>query len=290
MDGLAPCPFNFSPTIEIGLSLNVRKARLPKSAAQFFAEAGKKSPLWARIPEDALFACRRPVPRRIDDRDARRVLDGAESGGGIGEARRRCRGRSWKRTTSARWPAGSARTSGSGSRSPDAADKTWCRRAMLAVKTADNQDGRQAEAGGAEGSRLPGPAGVPVRQGASRSDGTAGRRDVRYLTPRPAFPPGFRPAFASKGGYLLVAGSPQTIARFNPPTGAATAAEEVPILPRLGAGVAQLPEGPRQGLADTSRRTRRPTRRPGTPSSNQLMPLSTGSRIELGAALRGRSG
>src|SRR5262249_38363732 len=46
---------NFRPTIEIVLSVNVRTADLPKSAARFFTEAGKRSPLWDRIPEDALF-------------------------------------------------------------------------------------------------------------------------------------------------------------------------------------------------------------------------------------------
>src|SRR5262249_24002649 len=54
--------------------------------------------------------------------------------------------------------------------------------------------------------------------------------EVLYLTHQSAFPPGFRPCFASKGGYILVAGSPQTIGRFEPPTAAAADAEEVPIL------------------------------------------------------------
>ena len=54
--------------------------------------------------------------------------------------------------------------------------------------------------------------------------------EVRYLTHPTVFPPGFRPAFASKGGYIVLADSPETIGRFQPPTGSATDADEVPIL------------------------------------------------------------
>ena len=36
--------------------MNLRKADLPKAAARFLTEVGKRSPLWDRIPEDALFA------------------------------------------------------------------------------------------------------------------------------------------------------------------------------------------------------------------------------------------
>ena len=101
---------------------------------------------------------------------------------------------------------------------------------MLAVKTADNQDGRQAEQAALKGldflARL---ACLSDKELRFRSE-KQGDVHVRYLTRTSKFPPGFRPAFASKGGYVLVAGSPQTIARFDPPTGAATDVEEVPIL------------------------------------------------------------
>ena len=74
---------NFSPAVEIGLSLNVRKAELPKSATQFFAEAGKKSALWDRIPEDALFACVGRMHLEAMTGMLRRVPHAAESCGGL---------------------------------------------------------------------------------------------------------------------------------------------------------------------------------------------------------------
>src|SRR5947209_4391752 len=45
VDGLAVF-VNLRPAIEIGLAVNVRKSELPPAAAKFFAEAGKRSPLW----------------------------------------------------------------------------------------------------------------------------------------------------------------------------------------------------------------------------------------------------
>jgi hypothetical protein len=44
------------------------------------------------------------------------------------------------------------------------------------------------------------------------------------------FPPGFRPSFALKGGYLLVATSPDAIRAFKPSVGAAKPGAEVPLL------------------------------------------------------------
>ncbi len=41
------------------------------------------------------------------------------------------------------------------------------------------------------------------------------------------FPPGFRPAFAAKGGCLVVAGAPEAIRRFRTPTGVPAVTEEV---------------------------------------------------------------
>src|SRR5205823_349244 len=43
---------------------------------------------------------------------------------------------------------------------------------------------------------------------------------IRSLANDKAFPPGFRPSFALKGGYLLLATSPDAIKSFRPPTGA----------------------------------------------------------------------
>ena len=58
-----------------------------------------------------------------------------------------------------------------------------------------------------------------------------GETVVRYFYNAKRFPRGFRPAFAIKGGYLLLTGSPETIRRFEPPAaGPCDVAAEVPLL------------------------------------------------------------
>jgi hypothetical protein len=51
---------------------------------------------------------------------------------------------------------------------------------------------------------------------------------IRSLVNDKGFPPGFRPSFALKGGFLLVSSSPEGITRFSPPTGEAKPGE-VPL-------------------------------------------------------------
>ncbi len=48
---------------------------------------------------------------------------------------------------------------------------------------------------------------------------------VKFLTNAKAFPPGFRPAFAVRGEYLVVATSPELVFRFAPPTSGKPPAE-----------------------------------------------------------------
>src|SRR5262249_33959823 len=57
------------------------------------------------------------------------------------------------------------------------------------------------------------------------------KAEVKFLTDESMFPPGFRPAFALKGGYLLLATSPEAIRRFpaTPPGKSPAAAAEVPF-------------------------------------------------------------
>lgn len=55
---------------------------------------------------------------------------------------------------------------------------------------------------------------------------------VKYLTNDKLFPPGMRPAFAFKEGYLLLASSPEAIKRFQPakPSGTSSDRNEVPVM------------------------------------------------------------
>jgi len=248
VDGLA-ISMNFAPAVEIGLSLNVRKETMPKAAARFFTEAGKKSPLWSRIPDDALFAF---VGRAhleslvgiigsfLTERDRTKVLDAVADAvrtflesDELGPAVR-----------------GLGPDAGFWVTRPDPADKTWWPQGILAVKVADDADGRLAEQAALRGlDFLARSACLSEKQLRIRSE-KQGDVEVRYLTHASAFPPGFRPGFASKGGYIVVASSPQTITRFNPPTETATDADEVPILRISAAGWRQYLNDHRAGLTE----------------------------------------
>jgi len=52
---------------------------------------------------------------------------------------------------------------------------------------------------------------------------------IRFLANDKAFPPGFRPSFALKGGYLLLATSPDAIKAFRPPTDSPKPGGDVPF-------------------------------------------------------------
>jgi len=240
---------SFSPAIEIGLSMNVRKERLPKAAAQYFSEAGKRSPLWDRIPDDALFAC----VGRVHVESMAAMLGGFLTDPNRAEVLEKLAAISRPFLEADDFGPlirGLGPDAGLWITRPDPADKTWCPQGMLAVKTADNQDGRQAEQSALRGldflARL---ACLSEKELRFRTE-KQGDVEVRYLTNMTKFPPGFRPGFASKGGYVLVASSPQTIARFIPPTSPAIDAEEVPILRISVAGWRAYLKDHRKGLAE----------------------------------------
>ena len=228
VDGLAVF-VNFRPSVEVGLSLNVRKAELPKSAARFFAEAGKRSPLWDRIPDDALFAAAgrfhvesmaTMLGTFLTDPDRKRVLEV------IADA-----SRPFLETEDfGPLTRGIGPDVGFWLTAPDAASKSWCPQATLAVKVGDGPDGQQAEQAALKGLDFLARFACFQHKGLRVHTEKQGPVEVRYLTHPTAFPPGFRPAFASKGGYVLVTDSPETLRRFEPPTAAVTDADEVPIL------------------------------------------------------------
>jgi hypothetical protein len=220
---------NVRPSLEAGLAMNVRKAELPKAATRFLSEAGKRSPLWDRIPDDALFAIAGRLHLEslvamlggfLAEPDRKKVLDG------IGKASRPFL-ETEDRGVLAR---GLGPDVGFWVTAPEPGSKTWCPHAVLAAKVGDGPDGRVAEQASLRGlDFLARMASLQHDDLRIRSE-NQGPIEVRYLTHPTAFPPGFRPAFASKGGYIVIADSPESIGRFQPPTGPATDADEVPIL------------------------------------------------------------
>jgi hypothetical protein len=224
VDGLA-LVVRIVPHIEVGLALNVRTADLSPAAARFFAEAQKLSPLWSKIPDDALFAAVGRVHAESLVALISTVLTGQDRVkvvGAITDAARPF----LESDDLSPLVRGLGPDVGLWLTAPESSDRTWVPRATLAVKVAPTPEGKAAEAAALKGldflARL---AALGNREvGVRSADG------VTYLTSDSIFPPGFKPAFAAKGGYLVLAGSPEGIARFTPPAGEATTAEEVPLV------------------------------------------------------------
>lgn len=220
---------NFRPAIEVGLSVNVRRTDLPAAAATFLAEAGKRSPLWDRIPEDPLFAAVGRIHLEslaatlggfLIEPDRKKVLDA------IADA-----ARPFLETDDyATLARGLGPDVGFWVAAPEAGSKTWSPRAVLAAKIADGPDGRAAERAALRGLDFLARLACLQHKGLRVQSERQGEVDVQYLTFPTAFPPAFRPAFTSKGGYIVVTDSPETLARFDPPTGPAKEAVEVPLL------------------------------------------------------------
>jgi hypothetical protein len=228
VDGLGVF-LNFSPAIEVGLAVNVRQADLPPDGRKFFAEAGKRSPLWGCVPNDALFALiGRVHPESmagmlgafLTDQDRRKVVDG------LADAARPF----LERKDLAALARGFGPDMGFWLMPPDPKSKTWCPQALAAVKVAPGQDGQQAERAALKGLDFLARLACLSNREIEVFEERHGDVVVTGLTSAMLFPPGFRPCFAAKGGYLLVAGSPQTIAAFDPPKDEAAVADEVPIL------------------------------------------------------------
>jgi hypothetical protein len=228
VDGLAVF-VHFRPEVELGLAINVRKADMPPAAAKFFTEAGKRSPLWERIPDDALIAVAGRIHVEslttmlgpfLSEQDRARVLDG------ISDATRPF----LETDDFAALARGIGPDIGFWVTAPEPAAKTWCPRAVLAVKVGDGPEGKEAERASLQGLDFLARLASLQHKGLRVHTEKQGPVEVRYLTYPSAFPPGFRPAFAAKGGYIVAADSPETLGKFDPPTGAATEADEVPIL------------------------------------------------------------
>jgi hypothetical protein len=217
-------------SFELGFAVHVRKDALPKAAREFFTELGKPSELWKAIPDDALFAAssRIDLPRFAEvfagfcDQDRlneigktfENSIGNLLIGAGKLEALKNGLGPDW-----GLWAFAPA---------PD--DKTWVPQVILAVKVRDNADGVAAEKAIGEliNSAITAARWLsksPLRLDVLKQD----KVEIKYLVHDTAFPPGIRPAFAFKQGFLLFAGSPETIRRFSIPEKGNDRMDEVPL-------------------------------------------------------------
>jgi hypothetical protein len=272
---------NFAPSLEVGLAVHVRKADLPPPARRFFAEAGKRSPLWDRVPDDALFALvgrfhaesmTAMLGSFLTEPDRQKVIDGVA----------RVSKTFFRPEDLAPITRGLGPDVGFWVTKPDPATKTWCPQALLAVKLADGPDGRKAEQAALKGLDFLARLASLSEKDLAVFEEQQGSVLVTGLASGALFPPGFRPCFASKGGYLLVAGSPETIARFDPPTNPATDAAEVSVLRISVAAWRDSLKAHRRGLIEYLAKVHRTDPAALNPQIDALLPLLEGlDQVEI---------
>jgi hypothetical protein len=205
--------------IELGVALRARTEELPAPARRLFTEADKPSALWGTFSDDALVA----LAGRID------LASLAEAVGEFltPEARHAAR-LAAEQSVGAVPGLGRDRLAavlgrlgpdlGFAVSAPAPADPGWQPRALMAVRLRTDPaeaaavlNALQFFAGFAAfsyNSRHE----DQIRLDRARVDGA----DVHFLANDTGFPPGLQPAFAVKGGFLVVADSVEAIRRFRP--------------------------------------------------------------------------
>lgn len=218
-----------TPTLEVGIALDARPNDLPPAAKVFFAEASKLSPLWASFPEQPLFAAVGRVHLEAfftlisqfvapEERQKIRTT--------IADAARAF----WEGDDATGLVKGFGPDVGFFIAPPSAGSTTWFPQMLFALKTAPTDDGKTAEASALAALdflyRSACLSDKELRQHKETIDGLP----VKSLSHASKFPPGFRPAFAAKNGYIVLANAPATIQRFNPVTTPARSTAEVPLV------------------------------------------------------------
>jgi hypothetical protein len=209
---------------ELSLAVRARVEQLPAVARRFFGMAGQKSDLWERFPETAiLIVASRVDPSAFLDvlsefatEDARKALHdvvdhtlGAIVGKGV-----------LKDLLSAVGP-----DYGLCVVAPSAKDSGWFPQVIAALRVRQAETGTSTEL--ALMNSLTSLVSLAVFYGNQGHPGALALKsraqdkgEVKYVVNDEQFPPGFQPAFAIKGTFLLLASSPDAIQRFQ--SGSAT--------------------------------------------------------------------
>jgi hypothetical protein len=219
------------PQLQLGVSFQLRMHALPPAGAQLFRTAGKVSPLWSAIPANPLYASvLRVSPETLttvgssfiseaDRKKAREeFIDGVR--------------------TFLEDEKVDALLKGLG---PDIGfwvlppeSKNWVAQSVMAIEIAQNEEGTKAREATLKGLDFLARLACVSNKGLRFQTEKVDSLEIKYLTNPKDFPDGFKPCFATKGNYLLLATNPAAIRQFVPPTTTATASEEVPLV-RLSA-------------------------------------------------------
>jgi hypothetical protein len=225
---------HFDCDLRLSLTIKARPEALPPAAARrFLVSSGKASELWSAFPDNAILAvagrvdspalyellshCLPPAAREKLETSLKHSI-GAVLGKDVIREILPALGPDWGLCVTA----------------PPAEGKNWAPRFLFAVKVAAGEASdpvdRALEGGVLLGAQLAVLGNNkthpdrPIRLRAVTLDGVK----VRYLEGEGTFPAGIRPAFALKAGHLVLASSPDEVARFK--LAAVPAGGTVPLL------------------------------------------------------------
>jgi hypothetical protein len=232
LDGLG-LAVHLDRDLRLSLAVRARTAELPSSAKRFLAEASKPGELWRYFPEGALVALgaradlaalfellsefmNKPA-RDAVQADLNRTL-GAVLGKNVVKEVLPAVGPDWGLCVTA---------------PPE--EKSWAPRVLFALRVAGGAGEDPVDRAVLSALHSWAVLAVLAHNGKHPERPlrirtlVADRHEVRYLDGKEIFPPGVRPAFALKAGYLVLASSPELIRAFGSAPGPAPAGP-VPLL------------------------------------------------------------
>ncbi len=218
---------------ELGAAIQVRSESLPKAAQRLFADFGKPSALWDIIPQAPLFA----LAARIDissfadafapflDLSVRAEIERSLETGLRPFFAEHARPSTILNGLGPDWGFWMAMPSGK--------ETSWIPQAILALKVKETSEGASAEATIRNAVQFLSALAQLSGKGSVRVETVEDNKTSIKALVNESFPANFRPSFASKDGFLLLADSPSTVKQFAMP-GEKRSFEETPIL-RLSA-------------------------------------------------------
>ena len=216
--------------VELKLAILAREKELPPPVRGLFAGTGRASELWRRFPDRAILA----VAGRVDSAALGELLGGfltPEAGARLREAVDRGTGAALGKEVTKDVVPFLGPDCGLCVVAPPAGDKALVPQVLWALRV--RPDGQVPPLDQALVNALNTFATLAVfTYNSAHPDQmrlktrVEDKIEVKYLVSDTCFPPGFQPAFALKGGYLLLASSPQAIGRFKP-----ASSSPVPVAP-----------------------------------------------------------
>lgn len=255
LDGVVLSGLVGKEDLVLDLAVQVRAGQLPAAARRAFGVESPSPALWEHFPAGALLAMagRLDTAATVDllgefltEEARRRFVEAADRGAGaalgkdVGKDILPFLGPDWGLCVTA----------------PDAADKGWFPHVVWAIRVRPGGSGAGLDRGLVEALNLVAMLFVlgynqdhphPMSLRSTTQD----QAEVRYLT-QEDFPPGLQPAFGLKGGYLVLASSPEAIRRFRPDgpgESSRAAGDETPVLRLSLRDLAAYLKGRREALA-----------------------------------------